>query len=327
MIRNFFMAVAMFTCCIGYSSASTNVCPADNSNEGSGSGIRQNVCMADPTILVEGGTYYLYGTSRDSNNGFESYYSTDMKSWEGPVRVLTKGEAFGTTGFWAPQVLKLGDRKFAMIYTADEQIAVAWAESPLGPFRNDAKLCIADNMRRIDPFLFKNTDGRTYLYHVRLDHGNKIYAQSIAADLESTDPATLTKAIEATLSWENTDNASWPVTEGPTVVRHEGKYYLFYSANDFRNRDYAVGYAVADSPAGPWKKHPEPIISHRNTGLPGTGHGDIFIGKDGKCRYVFHAHNSRTEVAPRKTYVVELTFDSAGVHIDPTAVSELTTSF
>ena len=139
-------------------------------------------------------------------------------------------------------------------------------------------------------------------------------------------PATLSKAVEATLTWENTDNSSWPVTEGPTVVNHGGKYYLFYSANDFRNRDYAVGYAVADSPQGPWIKNPEPIISRHNTGLPGTGHGDIFIDRNGKFRYVFHSHNSQTEVAPRKTYIVELTFDSKGVHIDPLTVTEITVS-
>lgn len=326
MLKYIITAFVLTAVSTGHTSAARNTDPGGNVRKEMVAETSYNVCMADPTILIEGGIYYLYGTSRDSSKGFECYYSTDLAHWNGPVDVLMKGDAFGTEGFWAPQVLKTEDGKFVMIYTANERIAVASADSPLGPFRNDSKQCLADHMRRIDPFLFKDDDGETYLYHVRLDNGNKIYTQSISPDFSSTDPATLSKAVEATLTWENTDNSSWPVTEGPTVVNHGGKYYLFYSANDFRNRDYAVGYAVADSPQGPWIKNPEPIISRHNTGLPGTGHGDIFIDRNGKFRYVFHSHNSQTEVAPRKTYIVELTFDSKGVHIDPLTVTEITVS-
>lgn len=279
----------------------------------------ENVCLADPTILVDGNTYYLYGTSRNSDMGFECYHSTDLVNWEGPVKVLKKGDAFGNQGFWAPQVVKVGN-KFAMLYTANEQIAVAWAYSPLGPFTNDSKECIASDTRRIDPFYFTDNDGKSYLYQVRLDNGNKIYSQSIFGNLDSTDSSTLSKAISATLPWENTSNAEWTVTEGPTVINHDGKYYLFYSANDFRNPDYAVGYAIADSPEGPWVKHPEPIISRHNTGLPGSGHGDIFTDKNGGLKYVFHSHNSQSEVSPRKTYIVDLTIDSTGIHIDPATI-------
>ena len=54
----------------------------------------------------------------------------------------------------------------------------------------------------------------------------------------------------------------------------KGKYYLFYSANHFMSRDYAVGYAVADSPLGPWHKPANNPIIHRSTvGENGSGHG------------------------------------------------------
>lgn len=321
-----FMTLTLTACFAWSASAIRSNNSKENVKAGSMKETPHNVCMADPTILMDGGVYYLYGTSGNSNNGFESYYSKDLENWEGPVEVLKKGDAFGTAGFWAPQVLKTEDGRYAMIYTANERIAMAWADSPLGPFRNDSRQCIADDMRRIDPFVFRDTDGKTYLYHVRLDNGNKIYTQSISQDLDSTDLETLSKVIEVTLPWENTEDSSWPVTEGPTVVKHGGRYYLFYSANDFRNRDYAVGYAVADSPEGPWVKNPEPIITRFNTGLPGTGHGDIFIDMEGKFKYVFHSHNSQTEVAPRKTYIVGLTLDSMGAHIDPLTMMEIKTS-
>ena len=93
---------------------------------------------ADPTIFVDtDGTYYLYGTSSNSDTGFYVYRSADMKNWQGPVGkangfCLTGATSYGTTGFWAPQVVKRGDTYY-MFYTANEQIAVATATSPMGP--------------------------------------------------------------------------------------------------------------------------------------------------------------------------------------------------
>ncbi len=49
------------------------------------------------------------------------------------------------------------------------------------------------------------------------------------------------------------------------VASHSFTFYR-YSANDFRNPDYAVGYAVADNPYGPWKKYEGKLI-HRVSGI------------------------------------------------------------
>lgn len=60
--------------------------------------------------------------------------------------------------------------------------------------------------------------------------------------------------MDCTEPWEKTPNyKSAPVMEGPTVMKWDGVYYLFYSANHFMNIDYSVGYATASSPFGPWK--------------------------------------------------------------------------
>jgi beta-xylosidase len=84
---------------------------------------------------------------------------------------------------------------------------------------------------------------------------------------------------------------------------------MIYSANDFRNPDYAIGYATAASPAGPWTKSSNnPIVSRKNIGINGTGHGDILMDTNGKILYVFHVHFSDTRVAPRRTAIIELKF-------------------
>lgn len=260
--------------------------------------------LADPTIYAEGDTYYMYGTGSPSDYGFEVYTSRDLVNWEGPAGAkdgfaLTKGDAFGTWGFWAPQVIKEGG-KYYMIYTADEQIAVAGSASPLGPFTNATGKALEADTRRIDPFVLRASDGKTYLYHVRLDGENRICCSSPSGDL-------LPVVSAEAGTWEDTADADWRVCEGPTVIEYGGKYHLFYSANDFRNIDYAVGHAVADSPEGPWTKSPQPVISrHKLPGLNGTGHGDIFTDMQGNLRYVFHAHASENSVAPRQTLIITL---------------------
>ncbi len=103
------------------------------------------IFQADPTVFFYGGYYYLYGTNGDSEEqqGFKVYQSTDLKHWKVPAGTtsgfaLLKGDAFGSTGFWAPQVW-FEKGKFYMAYTADEHIAIAVSDSPVGPFKQTSK--------------------------------------------------------------------------------------------------------------------------------------------------------------------------------------------
>lgn len=277
---------------------------------------KSTILLADPTIFYHSGVYYLYGTTSGNipnGEGFQVYTSSDLKDWKGPVGsqnglALKKGDSYGDKGFWAPQVLSYNN-KFYMIYTANENIATAVSDSPLGPFKSETKEPIIKTGNQIDPFVFIDEDGKKYLYFVKLTNGNRIFAAEINDDLQSIKPETLTECISGTLPWENTENTNWPVTEGPTVLKHNGLYYLIYSANDFRNIDYAVGYATSKSPFGPWEKSKDsPIISRKNTNQNGIGHGDIFWDKDKKMHYVLHTHFSASAVSPRKAAIIDVEF-------------------
>lgn len=273
------------------------------------SAIETPIQLADPTIFYDQGTYYLYGTSSDS--GFLVYQSTDLKSWTGPVGkrngfALTKGDAYGDKGFWAPQVFKYKN-KFYMAYTANEQIAIAQSDSPLGPFTQPQLKAISGQGKQIDPFIFFDSDGKPYLYHVKLRNGNRIYVADMDADLNDVIPGTEKECISAAAGWENTANASWPVAEGPTIFKEGKHYYMLYSANDFRNKDYAVGYATALNPKGPWLKYQNnPIINRQVTGNNGSGHGDLFLDTSGSYKYVMHTHFSDAQVSPRKTAIIKI---------------------
>ena len=266
---------------------------------------------ADPTIFFDNGTYYLYGTS--SNSGFLVYASKDLRSWTGPVGkndgyALRKGDAYGTKGFWAPQVFKQGGTYY-MAYTADEQIAIAKSNSPLGPFTQTIKKPISGTGKQIDPFLFFDSDGKPFLYHVKLQEGNRIFVSEMNSDLTDVMNGTAKECISGSEKWENTENTNWPVTEGPTVVKQGKYYFMVYSANDFRSSDYAVGYATALSPKGPWTKYSgNPIISKKTVKHSGTGHGDLFKDAAGNYRYVMHTHFSDSQVSPRKSGLIDMEF-------------------
>lgn len=277
----------------------------------------KGIHLADPAIFYHDDTYYLYGTVEgNADQGFLVYSSSDMKHWTGPVGAkdgfaLSKKDVFGDKGFWAPQVF-YHNQQFYMAYTANENIAIAKSESPLGPFTQEVKKALDAPVKQIDPYIYKAEDGKIYLYHVRLREGNRIYVAEMADDLSAIKEETLVECIDARQGWENTADAPWPVAEGPTVIKKSGHYYLIYSANDFRNPDYAVGYAVSEHPLGSWKKYTgNPILHQKDLNQPGTGHGDLFSDKAGELWYVLHTHFSEGKVAPRRTALIKMGFSQS----------------
>ncbi|RXF70597.1 glycoside hydrolase family 43 protein [Arcticibacter tournemirensis] len=275
---------------------------------------KQEIFFADPTIYVHNGKYYLTGTGGGKGKpGFSVLESTDLKSWASPAgtkgpayMILSKGaQVYGTDGFWAPQIFK-ANNTYYLAYTASEQTALAQSSSLLGPYRQKEAVPIDGSAKNIDPFVFKDDDGKYYLYHVRFNKGNYLWVAEFNLKEGKIKPVTLKKCFDQTESWEATPNfESVPIMEGPTVFKLKNKYYLFYSANHFKNIDYSVGYAISDSPYGPWTKQKDSPIIHRSvTGENGSGHGDLFKGLDGELYYVYHVHFDSGQVSPRRTRIV-----------------------
>ena len=281
------------------------------------------IAFADPTIVREGDKYYLTGTSNNTPQGFTVMESTDLKHWTSTGYLLTEGKnVFGNTGFWAPQFVKNG-AIWQLAYTANEQVAMAEASTLAGPYTQKRVKPVDASAKNIDPYVFVDEDGKAYLYHVRFDNGNYIWVAAYDVKKGTIDKSTLRRCLDNTEAWENTsDYPSAPIMEGPTVIKHGSKYYLFYSANHFMSRDYAVGYAVADSPLGPWKKPMDNRIIHRSVvGENGSGHGDVFFDPQGNAYYVYHVHNSDHEVSPRLTRIVPLHFTHSAEGYDRISVN------
>lgn len=273
---------------------------------------QSEIFFADPTIFAENGKYYLTGTrSNPAKLGFVLLESDNLTDWHPAATdslALECGSGtYGTKWFWAPQILKENDG-YWLTYSANEQTALAKSASLTGPYTQQTIEPIDGSAKNIDSFLFKDTDGRWYLYHVRFDNGNFLWVAEFDPATGHIDAKTLTPCFRNDQAWEATPAYPCvPIMEGPTVVKIDDLYYLFYSANHFESPDYAVGYAVAKSPMGPWVKNPGNPIIHRNiVGEKGSGHGDIFRATDGTWKYVYHVHNSDSRVAPRRTRIVDL---------------------
>ncbi|MGE5519977.1 MAG: glycoside hydrolase family 43 protein [Candidatus Dadabacteria bacterium] len=301
--RRVFRITILLICSVFCKELSAQSSPANDSGD---------IYLADPTIFADKGQHYLYGTGSGAmGNGFLAYTSSNLKNWKlienNNGYCLRKGDAFGSSGFWAPQVFKY-ESKYFFAYVANENIAIAEGHNPAGPFIQKVKQPLAAPVKQIDPFIFIDDDGRKYLYHVRLTNGNKIFVAELNDDFSTIKEETLRECITATEKWENISNAKWPVTEGPSILKHKGIYYLFYSANDYRNKGYAVGYATSTNPMGPWTKYPgNPILYSSMIQQAGPGHGD-FIKKKNQYYYVFHTHHSLSVVHPRKTAIIKGAF-------------------
>ena len=258
--------------------------------------------LADPYILTYDSLYYIYGTN--VGNGFDVYYSKDLEHWvRASALSLSHADSYGEQMFWAPEVYYVAsEKKFYMFYSAEEHICVATADSPLGPFKQEVREPIRAE-KGIDTSVFFDDDGKAYLYFVRFTDGNVIWCAELEKGLRSIRENTLTQCLKAEEPWE----LILPkVTEGPSVFKRDGVYYMLYSANGYTSQDYAVGVATAESPLGPWKKYEGNPVLHKYAGLVGVGHGAPFIDREGKMRYVFHAHKSESEIHPRDAYIVDM---------------------
>ncbi|MBQ9667483.1 MAG: family 43 glycosylhydrolase [Prevotella sp.] len=265
------------------------------------------VPLADPFILLDGDTYYAYGTN--DPDGIAVWTSTDLLAWRRLGQLaLHRQNTTETQWFWAPEVYHKNGRYY-MYYSANEHLYVATADRPEGPFRQVGGRMMENTLgdeKCIDSSVYFDDDGQAYCFFVRFTDGNCIWSIELDDDLVTPRPATLHKCISVEQPWENLLGR---VNEGPFILKHNNIYYLTYSGNDYRSQDYAVGYAQARNIASTaWTKSADNPIVRRVEDLVGCGHHSFFTDKEGRLRIVFHAHDSATDVAPRRLYIGTMEF-------------------
>jgi beta-xylosidase len=252
----------------------------------------------DPFLLKEGDTWYAYATNGSSRN-VQLATSTDLVQWKvqaDAMPSLAPWVKLSSSDVWAPEVLKT-ESGYNIYYTARDKtsgrqcVGVAVSDKPQGKFRdaNDAPLvCQVQEGGTIDASPFRDGE-KLYLYYK--NDGNCcgiptfIYVQEMTPDGLGLvgEPVQLVR-----------NNGAWEgrVVEAPTMWNHDGKYFLFFSANDYADPAYAVGYATCETPMGPCEDAPEnPILKSRMDVQPfvvGPGHQTI-ITTGGQDWIVYHA--------------------------------------
>jgi beta-xylosidase len=249
--------------------------------------------------LKVGDVYYAYATNANDAN-IQVARSRHLVHWEVLGEALPELPAWAVQNFgwaWAPEVFRSSEDQYVMYFTArfsigfdgTQCIGLATSDDPVGPFVSsnpEPFICQTDQGGSIDPSTFVDVDGQRYILWKNDGNccGYKVwlYIQEV-----STDGLTLEGEPRQLLSvdqrWEGN------LVEAPTLWRHDGKYYLFYSANAYNDRRYATGYAIADDIFGPYFKAEEPLLAtDLAVGIVGPGGQDVVAGPRGGTRIVFH---------------------------------------
>jgi hypothetical protein len=275
--------------------------------------------LADPMGLHDLGDFYSYGTG----DLFPVLHSTDLVHWTKVGTAMSRRPAWvpqtGAWNPWAPSVLRRGGACpgttstacYFMYYTglnaslspAANCIGVAISPTPTGPFTDAGILTTnppsTDTSGRplgcgdlagysnIDPAPFIDpADGKAYVYLSTGHDGSGAWRRTVsliplAADLVHASGARQ-PLFSMTKSWEG------DVVEGPWMTRHGNGYYLLYSGGVFTNASYAMGYALASSPTGPFVKPSSVPILKSTADVIGPGGGSVVTGPHGGDWLLYH---------------------------------------
>jgi len=251
----------------------------------------------DPFVLADGATYYAYATN-SGNRHVQVARSTDLRQFTplpDAMPSLAPWVRASAPDVWAPEVIKVG-AQYLLYYTARDAasgrqcIGVAAAAAPAGPFVDTSAapfLCQLAEGGTIDASPYAE-DGKLYLYFK--NDGNccamktHIYVQELRADGLALAGSPV-RLLSNERPWEGN------VIEAPGMFRQDGRYLLFYSANDYSGSAYATGYAECAGPLGPCKPRAEgPFLMSRtgNAALMGPGHQHVFKAGD-QTLIAYHA--------------------------------------
>jgi beta-xylosidase len=293
--------------------------PENNNTQASGDFITNPILpgyFADPSIIKENGKFYVYATI-DPWGGDELavFESADLKNFERkhinwPTKEACTSPTSNGSKVWAPAVRKGPDGKFYMYVSVGSEVWAGVSDSPLGPWKNakaDNTPLVAKNdfpeVHNIDADMFIDDDGQAYLYWG--SGFNWVNGHCMAAKL-GKDMA----------SFDGTPQEVTPPTyfEGPHMIKRNGKYYLMFSDGKAIDATYKVGYAVGNSPLGPFELGVNsPILTtSADSSTYGPGHHTVFT--ENKQDYILYHRifPQKEEYVLRQLCIDSLNFDDNG---------------
>ncbi|MCA9235256.1 MAG: glycoside hydrolase family 43 protein [Planctomycetales bacterium] len=279
--------------------------------------------MPDPGVMQYDGRYFAVGTTGNKRlpDGriFRLITSTDLANWNEIGGALQPPHDDPSLEYWAPE-LAYSDGVFYLYYSVGTladlhfEIRVATSERPEGPYVD-----VGEPLREgesapffIDGHPFQDDDGQWYFFYAK-DFPNESdgcrAGTGIVVDrlidmvrLEGKPKLVVRPRYEWTLFEANRKMDSyggqvfdWHTIEAPWVVKHDGKYYCFYSGSNFGTINYGLDYVVADRVDGPYANQGR--FARVLRGVPnlvrGPGHHSIVRSPNGKTdMIIYHAWNA-----------------------------------
>lgn len=284
--------------------------------------------IGDPYLITYNNTYYVTATVNGSL--FDLYKSTDMKSWDYVRKIFSTsyGKGWVRSNLWQPQLVEGSDGKFYLYYCGNNddgslRIGVAGCDKIDGTYVDLLDKPLIDlGYATIDPKFYVDDDGKMYLYYSRdcseniVDgiHTSQIYVVEMESYTKVKERAEHKLLLTPEQNWEiMSGDYRW--NEGPDVLKHNGKYYLFYSGNFYASYFYSIGYAVSDQPEGPFVKAENNPVLYAIGDMSGPGNNSFFYSLDGKELFTaYHTHTDPVNGGGNR----KLTIDRCGFREDGT---------
>ena len=321
----------------------------------------QTKYTADPSPMVVGDTLFLY-TSHDASPedipdaneknsaGFFMYdwllwSTTDMVNWTEHGAVASLKEFSWRSrenGAWAIQTIERNGKYYLYAPLHGHGIGVLVADSPYGPFKDPLGQPLVwqkEHWDDIDPSVWIDDDGQAYMFW-----GNpQTYCVKLNEDMISTkgDIYVLNpkdgmmrpvkeEGAKINLRVPFSEKATWNVKhyqEGPWFYKRNGHYYMGFASTCCPE---GLGYAMSDSPLGPWKEQNYLMApTQRDRGNhPGIcdfkGHSYLF-GQDYDLMHLetFQHHERRSVNGTEITYNADGTIQTSPYWLDLAPMKQL----
>ena len=280
---------------------------------------------ADPEAHVFNNEYWIYPTYSapyDQQTFLDAFSSRDLVTWQKHERIVDASQVkWVRRALWAPSIVEK-DGWYYLFFGAndiqnDQQpggIGVARSRSPAGPFEDYLGKPLIDRFHNgaqpIDQFVFKDRDGAYYIVYGGWRHCN---IARLNADFTGFIPFP-----DGSTFKEITPSG---YVEGAYMLLKDGKYYFMWSEGGWTGPNYAVAYAVGNSPLGPFERIGR-ILQQNPSVATGAGHHSVLQSpRSGTWYIVYHRRPvGETDRNSRVVCIDELTFNPDGT-IAPVAIT------
>lgn len=272
---------------------------------------------ADPEAHVFEGQYWIYPTYSapyDEQRFMDAFSSRDLAAWKKHGRILDIADVtWATRALWAPSIVHKDGWYYLFFGANDIQndqevggIGIARARTPDGPFKDYLGKPLIDRFHNgaqpIDQYVFRDRDGSYYIVYGGWRHCN---IAKLNADFTGFVPFP-----DGTVFKEITPQG---YVEGAFMLLKDGKYYFMWSEGGWTGPNYAVAYAVGDSPFGPFERVGR-ILQQDPSVATGAGHHSVFQSpRSGKWYIAYHRRPlGEKDRNARVVCIEELKFDAHG---------------